>query len=187
MNGTELTFGISGRLYKSNVLLYDHQSESLWSQLMSKAISGPRVNQVLTPLPAVRITWKKWRLLHPDSMVLSDRTGYSRDYRVDPYTGYYRVGSLMFPVGPVRMDLPAKTRVLGVVVDGAAKAYSLERLRQNPGVIRDQVGQVDIRIEISSEGEVVAVQNHAGEAVNHMYLFWFAWQAFYPHTDVHSF
>lgn len=154
---------------------------------MSKAIAGPRVNQTLTVLPSVRISWKKWGQLHPNTMVLSDQTGFARDYRVDPYAGYYRVGSLMFPVGPVRKDLSAKTRVLGVVTDGAAKAYALERLRQQPGLFKDRVGQVDIRIEVSSEGEVLSVQNHEGVAVNHMYLYWFAWQAFYPHTDVHSF
>ena len=187
VKGSELTFGISGRLYKSNVLLYDHQSDSLWSQLMSKAISGPRVDQALTALPAVRFSWKRWRRLHPDTQVLSDQTGYVRDYRIDPYEGYYRVGSLMFPVGPVRTDLPAKTRVLGIVVADKAKAYALDQLLQRTGMINDRIGLADIAIEISPSGEVVRVQTSTGQPVSHMYLYWFAWQAFYPYTDVYSF
>lgn len=187
MNGKELTFGISGRLYKSNVLLYDHQSESLWSQLMSKAISGPKVNQVLDTIPSVRLSWKKWRRLHPDTQVLSERTGYERNYRIDPYEGYYSVGGLMFPVGAVRRDLATKERVLGIVVDGKAKAYALERLRQHTGILKDRIGRVAIAIEVSDAGEVVSVQDNFGQTLSHMYLYWFAWQAFYPHTTVHHF
>lgn len=187
VNGKALTFGISGRLYKSNVLLYDHQSESLWSQLMSKSIAGPLVNQNLTQIASVRISWKKWKQLHPHTQVLSDRTGYVRDYHIDPYAGYYRVGGLMFSVGPVRRDLSAKTRVLGIALGNDAKAYALDQLRKNAGIFKDRMGTTAITIEISPEGEVLAVQRASGQPVDHMYLYWFAWQAFYPHTDVHQF
>jgi hypothetical protein len=70
IDGQTLTFGISGRLYKSNVLLYDHQSESLWSQLMNTAVSGPQAGKPLTALPSARVSWKKWKRLHPETMVL---------------------------------------------------------------------------------------------------------------------
>jgi len=55
------TFGVSGRLYKSNVLLYDHQTESLWSQLLEKAISGSLAGKRLDKITSVRTTWKAWR------------------------------------------------------------------------------------------------------------------------------
>jgi len=184
IGGRELTFGISGRLYKSNVLLYDHQTESLWSQLKSKAITGEFVDKQMAPIASVRISWKKWRLQHPHTLVLSDKTGFSRNYAVDPYEGYYRVGRLMFPVGRVRLDLAAKERVVGIEIDGAAKAYVLESLQRRPGIIKDRVGKVDITIETSEEGEITSVRNASGEDIPHMFVYWFAWQAFYPETEV---
>ena len=148
--GEEVTFGISGRLYRSNVLLYDHQSDSLWSQLMSKAVSGPKAGQALTQLPSLRMSWKKWRRQYPHTDVLSAETGYARDYAIDPYEGYYRVGGLMFPVGLVRSDLSAKTRVLGVAIGDHAKAYPLTLLQKQPGRLEDRIGATTISIEISS-------------------------------------
>ena len=184
VNDQVLTFGISGRLYKSNVLLYDHQTESLWSQLKAQAISGDLVRQQLQPIASVRMGWKKWKQEHPQTTVLSNQTGYNRDYAIDPYKGYYQIGSLMFPVGKVRLDLSAKDRVLGIAIDGVAKAYPLERLQKNHGILTDQVGQTQVFIEVSPEGDVVAVRNASSEEIPHMFVYWFAWQAFHPKTAI---
>ena len=184
VNDQVLTFGISGRLYKSNVLLYDHQTESLWSQLKAQAISGDLVRQQLQPIASVRMGWKKWKQEHPQTTVLSNQTGYNRDYAIDPYKGYYQIGSLMFPVGKVRLDLSAKDRVLGIAIDGVAKAYPLERLQKNHGILTDQVGQTQVFIEVSPEGDVVAVRNASNEEIPHMFVYWFAWQAFLPKTAI---
>jgi hypothetical protein len=187
IDGQTLTFGISGRLYKSNVLLYDHQSESLWSQLMNTAVSGPQAGKPLTALPSARVSWKKWKRLHPETMVLSDDTGHTRDYRTDPYEGYYRAGGLMFPVGAVRTDYPAKQRILGIEVDGAAKAYALDDLAKQFGVLEDRIGGSTVQIEVSDQGEVTAVLDGSGRHLPHVFVFWFAWQAFNPETEVYAF
>jgi hypothetical protein len=185
--GQELTFGISGRLYKSNVLLYDHQTESLWSQLMSQAISGPMVRRKLRQLPSNRISWGEWRRMHPATQVLSDDTGYRRDYSIDPYEGYYRLAGLMFPVGDVRRDLAPKRRVLGIHLDGHATAYDLNKLQNRPGLLVDRIGSQQIAIEVGDSGEVVSVRRLSGEPVEHIFAFWFAWQAFHPQTNVYKF
>ena len=65
--------------------------------------------------------------------MLSPDTGYHRDYNLDPYEGYYRTLGIMFPVGDVRTDLAAKEMVLGVEVNGAAKAYALSLLERKSG------------------------------------------------------
>ena len=184
VEGKEYTFGVSGRLYKSNVLLYDHQTESLWSQLMKKAISGPLVQKKLQMLIAERIPWKIWLKDNPKTLLLSDNTGYPRDYSIDPYEGYYRIGSLMFPVGDVRRDLPAKEPILGVEVDNHAKAYPIDWLRKNPGVHKDLVGNHSIRIEIGSQGDTVTVKDANGQLIPVTYAYWFAWQAFHQDTQV---
>jgi hypothetical protein len=187
IDGQALTFGISGRLYKSNVLFYDHQTESLWSQLMSKAISGPMVRQTLPQLTSSRMSWEQWRRVHPATLVLSDDTGYHRDYSIDPYEGYYRVAGLMFPVGNVRRDLAPKTRILGIYLDGHATAYELDKLKKRSGLLVDRIGSEQIRIEVGSSGEVLGVRRASGEPVEHIFAFWFAWQAFHPHTNVYNF
>jgi uncharacterized protein YuzE len=184
VNDQLLTFGISGRLYKSNVLLYDHQSESLWSQLKAQAISGDLAGRQLQPIASVRMGWKQWRRQYPRTTVLSPDTGYHRDYSIDPYAGYYQIGSLMFPVGKVRLDLSAKARVLGIAIDGAAKAYPLEYLKKKIGTVAGRIGQTQVFIEVSPEGEVVAVRNKSGKMIPHTFVYWFAWQAFYPQTTI---
>lgn len=86
--GTVLNFGVSGLLYNSDVLLYDRATQSLWSQLMGRAISGSMKGAVLTALPLAHTTWAHWRTMHPSSRVLTPDTGYVRNYDRDPYAGY---------------------------------------------------------------------------------------------------
>jgi hypothetical protein len=181
----KFTFGVSGRLYKSNVLLYDHQTESLWSQLMETAISGPQVGTRLQKLPARRMSWKAWKRQYPQTRVLSTETGYYRDYSIDPYEGYYRIGSLMFPVGDVRKDLAPKDQVLGININDQARAYPLVALKKHAGVIEDRLGGESIRIEVDAEGQVVDVTDANRKSVPHVYAYWFAWQAFHRDTDVY--
>ena len=185
IEGQVYTFGVSGRLYKSNVLLYDHQTESLWSQLLERAISGPLVGKTLTKLPANRTSWKTWKKRNPDTMVLSTETGYRRDYTIDPYEGYHHTGTIWFPVGEVRTDLSAKERVLGIEVKEEAKAYPLALLRKQPGIIKDSIGKVPIQIEVNAEGEVVDVRDQKGSPIPYIFAYWFAWQAFHPKTAVY--
>jgi hypothetical protein len=179
------TFGVSGRLYKSNVLLYDHQTESLWSQLMQKAITGPLAGKRLKKINAIRTSRKSWKKINPNTLVLSTETGYVRDYSVDPYEGYYRAAGIWFPVGDVRKDLSPKEMVLGIEIDGKTKAYPLLLLRKRPGILKDWVGDMPIEIELSPEGEVVAVRDKNGESVSTLFSYWFAWQAFHPNTGVY--
>ena len=181
-----LTFGVSGRLYKSNVLIYDHQTDSLWSQLKETAIAGPMVGRKLKKIPAARTTWKHWLKSHPQTTVLSTDTGYHRDYNTDPYEGYYRVQGIMFPVGDVRTDLAAKEMVLGVEVNGVAKAYPLSQLAQKSGMLKDEIGKNPVQISLSKEGQVMNVLDHQARTIPVIFAYWFAWQAFYPDTEVYG-
>ena len=118
-------------------------------------------------------------------MVLSTETGYRRDYTVDPYEGYHRVGTIWFPVGEVRKDLSVKERVLGIELKGEAKAYPLAQLRKQPGILKDRVDGTLIEIEVNAEGEVVDVRDQEGEPISYIFAYWFAWQAFHPKTTVY--
>ncbi|WP_108650566.1 DUF3179 domain-containing protein [Dongshaea marina] len=184
--GKTHTFGISGKLYKSNVLLYDHQTDSLWSQLKEKAITGPMSGATLKQLPSVQISWKNWQRKQAATEVLSDDTGYNRDYSVDPYAGYYRLGSLMFPVGEVRTDLSAKTLVVGIQTQGVSKAYPVELFKTSDKLRRDHIKGREIHFELSQENEVISVKDQQGRLIPHIFSYWFAWQAFHPQTELYS-
>ena len=90
----------------------------------------------------------------------------------------------MFPVGKVRTDLSAKTRVLGLELDGVAMAFPLQKLQEKVGIIRDRVGSTEVWITINSEGEVIGVTQATGQPIAHIFAFWFAWQALHPETLV---
>lgn len=185
INGKEFTFGVSGRLYKSNVLIYDHQTESLWSQLLEKSVSGQKAGTQLRKLPSLRVSWGSWLKRHPHTKVLSTDTGFNRNYSYDPYEGYYRVGSLMFPVGDVRKDMSPKSRVLGIEINGQSRAYPLDRLGSASGVIDDTLGGGKVQIELDAQGQVMRVSDQKGRPLAHIYSYWFAWQAFHPGTTVY--
>ena len=151
---------------------------------MEKAVSGPLAGQKLEKIPSTRVSWQTWRMRNTDTLVLSDDTGYNRNYAIDPYKGYYRVAGTMFPVGDVRKDLAAKERILGIQINHAAKAYPLKWLRNHPGTHKDQLAGESIEIQVDSNGEVVSVHNQNGQPIVATYAYWFAWQAFHPQTQV---
>jgi Protein of unknown function (DUF3179) len=87
-NGEPYTFGTSGDLVNSNLLMYDRQTQSRWPQLLGQAILGPSRGQTLAQLPLEWTSWGRWRSAHPDTLVLSTHTGALRNYGTDPYGSY---------------------------------------------------------------------------------------------------
>jgi len=178
--GRTLSFGVSGLLYQSDVLMYDRQTQSLWSQLKMSSISGPLVHTKLEWLPSQQLTWRAWKEMYPQGIVLSSETGTSRDYSKDAYVSYRQSSGMMFPAPKNRPELSPKEWVIGVLVNGAAHAYPinvLSRLR----ALED--GQV--KITYDPESQQVTVENSVtGGRIPSVKVYWFAWQAFYPDTDL---
>ena len=83
-----LEFGVSGLLYEANLLMYDRATESLWSQSLGEAVVGSRTGSKLEIVPMQLLRWGELREKHPDAMVLSQDTGHTRDYELNPYSGY---------------------------------------------------------------------------------------------------
>ncbi len=98
MDGKETTFGVSGKLFQSCLVMYDRLTGTLWSQPWGMGVVGPHVNESLKRYPAVRTTLGLWKALHPGTQVLSPNTGYDRDYFRYPYGSYYTSDELVFPV-----------------------------------------------------------------------------------------
>lgn len=182
IDGEPTTFGVSGLLYQSDVLLYDRTSESLWSQLMMKAISGPQRDSSLNWLASEFMTWSSWKAAHPDGQVLSTRTGHVRAYHRDQYAGYAKQKGVMFPVPLYRDNLRTKALILGIILNDQATAYDLDFLESGK-VYHDSIGEQVIRLTFDSQTRHAQVtETTTGEAIPHVYAYWFAWQAFYPDT-----
>jgi hypothetical protein len=132
----ELTFGTTGRLRFSNLIMYDRQTESWWQQATGDAIAGELTGTRLRSLPAAIVSWSNFRSAHPEGEVLSRQTGFSRDYGQNPYAGYDDVDSSPFLYdGPdTPGDLPPMARVITVDAEGKPVAYPYEVLRESPAV-----------------------------------------------------
>lgn len=114
---------ILGLTRNSDVLLYDRATQSLWSQLLQTAVSGPLKGTRLQSVPLTHTIWADWKLRHPATEVLSIDTGFERDYSRDPYAGYDKVQQLMFDVQHRDDRFPLKEWVLGIEVAGSFKVY----------------------------------------------------------------
>ena len=183
----ELTFGVSGSLYESNVLLYDHQTESLWSQLKEEAVTGPQTGTRLAAIPSVTTTWKAWREQHPSTLVLSTQTGFHRDYNRLPYLAYAKSPNPMFPVKNEDTRLSPKEKVAGVSIGDAHKAYPLKLLRERQAPLEDQIGKTKVKIVYSPEADSAQVLEVAsGRLIPSVVVYWFAWATFHPDTPVYT-
>lgn len=182
--GRELQFGVSGLLYNSDVLLYDRQSESLWSQIARRAISGRYQGERLTAIPLEHTTWADWREGHPGTLVLSRETGHDRNYAANPYLGYERERELHFPVRFKAQGYHPKERVLGLEVDGRFKAYPFGELARTDGEVQDRIGTQRVKVRFDAEHENARAEAADGTALPGVVGFWFAWYAFHPDTEV---
>lgn len=182
----QLDFGVSGLLYNSDVLLYDRQTESLWSQIKSEAVSGKLVGRELERLPLAHTTWADWRQQYPKTTVLSTDTGYSRDYQRDPYDGYAESRATYFQVS--HQAPPAyhpKERVLGVELNGNFRAYPfIELQRAGQPVLQDDIDGERLTIRWDAEHRSASAHDARGQPIAAIEGFWFAWFTFHPQTTI---
>ncbi len=185
--GQSYHFGVSGLLYNSDVLFYDRETASLWSQLLAQAVSGPLKGTHLTQLPLTHTTWRDWRKRHQDTLVLSRDTGYRRDYDRDPYAGYTDSRGIFFPVRHKDPRFHPKARVLGIAIAGRYKAYPFSELARSPGVVEDRFATKNIRILYDKRSQSASAQDEDGRELVSTTGFWFAWYAFHPNTLVYRY
>jgi len=186
IDGQRFLFGVSGKLYNSDVLFYDKETESLWSQIKMEAVTGPLTGKPLTLLPLVHTTWGAWRTKYPNTKVLSKKTGHFRDYGKNPYQSYETSELIMFPVKHKDKRLSRKAWVVGIVINAEAKAYSFERLQRDKKSIEDNVGGQMIIVEYDSHNQSAVIKDEQGNIVPSTQVYWFAWAAFYPNTKLYK-
>lgn len=184
VNGRVLSFGVSGLLYNNDVLLYDRQTQSLWSQLLGQAISGPLKGQRLTMLPVIHTTWADWRVRHPTTQILSTDTGKVRPYERDAYPGYDNSEEIIFPLEFRSAGYHPKERVLGVRLGNLTKAYPFVELGKTSGVVSDQMGGTALTIRFDRQSLRATAYSADGQQIAAVVGYWFAWYAFHPKTEV---
>lgn len=224
VDGQVLEFGVSGELYNSDLLMYDRQTDSRWDQINGTCVIGEFAGTRLTFYPSETMTWGDWQETYPDSEVLSNLTGFQRQYDGEPYKAYFESDELLFGVANRDDRLSPKTIVTGVELgDDAFVAYIEEHVVEF-GPINDEVDGIPvlaladpeagdtIRIfhrdldgrsltfETDGNGlidlETRSTWTFTGEAVSgelagsrlrearSLSLFWFAWVAFHPETEL---
>ena len=136
-----LDFGTSGLLYNSALVMYDRQTETLWSHFTGEGIIGELTGVDLDVFPLATVAWQTFREANPDGLVLSRDTGFSRDYGRNPYPGYDDVDGVPFLFqGEVDGRYTALTRIVGIEDGDAAVGIPLDDLREAE-VVTGSIGE----------------------------------------------
>ncbi len=139
-----LDFGTSGLLYNSALVMYDRQTESLWSHFTAQAVAGVLTGEELSRRPTALVAWSEWRSANPDGLVLSRSTGHQRDYGRNPYTGYDDIDQSPFLFdGEADGRLRAMTRMVGINEGDDAVAVQLDALLE-VGVLEASLAGRDV-------------------------------------------
>ena len=164
-------FGTSGMLYRSNKLMYDRATETLWHQFRGEPVVGPLAGSGirLEVLPNVLTTWEEWLAEHPDTTIISNDTGvYPAEFYTPEddfssiYYSYRADPGTMFPVAGTDQRLPVKEQVFGLTFSGKARAYQRSALTHSP-VLNDTVGGQEVVVITVVGGGVRAYQREGRE------------------------
>jgi hypothetical protein len=154
-DGETYTFGSSGFLFRSNKLMYDRQTRTLWNQLTGQPVLGELADTdvKLDLLPVVVTSWQDWQDQHPDTLVLDLETGFQRPYVPGAaYGDYFSVEDTMFPVWQRSELLQTKDRIYALQIDGIPKAYPVDLLVEEQ-VVNDTIAETDL-VLIASRGDI---------------------------------
>lgn len=188
VNDKTLTFGVSGLLYNSDVLLYDRETESLWSQLKYESVSGSMLGNELKILNTANTTWSNWKEKHPKSLVLSENTGFNRNYTRNPYPDYDKSTGTYFPVSQKDDRFHSKEMVIGITLNGKTKAYTFSELEKLDGkALEDTFAGQKLKVKYNPEAKSAEIFAADGEPIPAITNFWFAWFAFNPNTEVYQY
>jgi hypothetical protein len=147
INGSRTTFGVSGLLFNSNLILYDRGTESLWSQMMLQSVNGPLMEQEIPFTQVIEATWAAWKAWYPKTLVLDPPNGRPRSYDQYAYGGYRENQDLLlFPVKSDFSDIPQKERILGIVANGRMSYVRFNQFENGVKHLRIKIQQDDYLI-----------------------------------------
>lgn len=188
VKGERVEFGTSGKLWKSNLVMYDRETESLWSQILGEGIVGEMTGTRLALLSSDQVRYGEWKRANPDGEVLSRDTGATRFYGESPYGGYFEPTDLAISLAGVRdARLQPEDFVFGVVVGGRAKAYATAAVKAK-GTVEDSFQGKTFVLSYERELDAVRMFEKSPDGallrINPFSAFWFSWAAAHPGTEV---
>lgn len=158
INGQRVEFGTSGKLYNSNLVMYDRLTDSYWPQITGQAMVGPLTGTKLEIIPSTVIFWDDLKKQHSDAKVLSRDTGFLRNYTVDPYGDYYTSRTVFFPVDNTDDRLHPKAEVAGLELDNQFKAYSFDKIKQEI-IFNDSFAETNLLVLADPKDKGVKIFN----------------------------
>jgi len=188
LDGQPVEFGVSGKLYKTNLLMYNRgpsEEESYWSQVKGEAVVGPRTGEALEIVNSTPVKYGRWKSQHPDTQVLSRDTGFEFSYGASPYGNYDETERIPFGTEVNDDRLSVKQLTYGIKVDGQAKAYPADVIGPDES-LTDTVSGVQIRLEKDESGSLTVTRTDTGKKVNFITGFWFSWVSVNPATEVYQ-
>ncbi len=174
----------SGLLSRSNKVMYDLRTQSVFDTFTGAAVSGPLQDQgiVLEETTVLRTTWGEWKQAHPDTTIIAEDGGIGRTYPLDPLGGRDDNGPI-FPIGPADDRLAEQELVVGVIIaDGTPVAFPADEARAILSVGDDVIAS-GVQL-VADGGGLRAVDAETGEPIPSHEAFWFAWSQFHPDTEL---
>lgn len=190
IEGAAVEFGVSGKLYNNNLLMYNRpndsiEEENLWSQQIGEAVTGPLTGTKLEQIIIDTVFWKDWKTKYTDTKVLSTDTGHARNYNANPYGNYEFDTEIIFPISSKDDRLAPKAKIYGIEIDGKFKAYPQDKLKRGK-VFTDELAGETIKISVDDAGRVRMTHAKTGQELVWQISFWFSWVAFHPNTEVYG-
>jgi Protein of unknown function (DUF3179) len=177
----DLTFLVSGKLWRNSLVMQDEESGSLWSHITGECLEGKFMGSTLEQVPSIQTTWSQWQSAHPATRVLKK----SEEIQSSQYQKYFddpdRMG--IFRAFWLEDQMPGKNLIHGITLGPHALAITEKALLSGQG-LEYELGDVTLLVSRGEDGGVRAVRADDGQAVLVRAAYWFAWSAFYPNTEI---
>lgn len=156
LNGVETTFGVSGFIYKNNLIAYDRETESYWSQMLDRAVAGSMEGESREKYRLIEMTWKAWKDAYPNGKVLSGITGFDLNYTIFPY-GDYRTNNnnILFPIEREDDRLERKARTHGIFYSQNLVVFPISAFSDEGTVINSTYSGEDVVVAGMAKDELV--------------------------------
>lgn len=177
----ELDFRVSGWLMDSNMIMYDTLTESLWNQSLGRGIAGEYNEISLSLLPFTMLNMGTIRERFSHAQVVSENTGYQRDYRRYPYGNYENSDNLFFPVTTIDDRYPRKELFYVIPYKEYSIALQLNNLKIGMEYV---LASKDIDLHLIWEQETFSIIDESNETHHGYYEMWFSWAAQHPENGI---
>ncbi len=172
LSGGETTFGVSGSLIESNMVMYDRDTESLWQQSTGEAIAGDYFGEKLDLIQFQLLTIQQVLEKHPNALILSEDTGYSRNYGRNPYSGYDESEQFIFAPSRINQTYGSKEIMVAFEYKNIPVSIPMKQIKEGQEYIENILaGQIKI---YKKDGDIV-INGVEGESIPFYFEMWFSW------------